>query len=106
MLVANAHKVTDESGEGFAVRLYRQGRPGGPLTAFSDSPHAFRMGFNKVTRGNGPSGAKGRGMTCSLQGFMLGNVWLIHRFEAKQAVVSTACLCCPAGFIAAVQLLC
>ena len=48
MLVINAHKVTDDSGEGFAVRLYRQGRPGAPLAAFSDNPHAFRLGFNKV----------------------------------------------------------
>lgn len=48
MVVANAHKVTDDSGEGFAVRLYREGRPRGPLTAFSDAPHAFRVGFNKV----------------------------------------------------------
>jgi hypothetical protein len=54
MLVFNAHRVTDESGEGFAVRLYRAGRPGGPLVAFSDAPNSFRLGLNKVrARGRG-----------------------------------------------------
>jgi hypothetical protein len=50
MVVANAHRVTDDSGEGFAVRLYRQGRPAGPLAAFSDAPVSFCAGFNKLEK--------------------------------------------------------
>jgi hypothetical protein len=57
MMVVNAQKVTDEGGEGFAVRLYRQGRPRGPLVALSDAPPSFRVGFSKVgERGWGEGG--------------------------------------------------
>jgi DNA excision repair protein ERCC-4 len=48
MLVMNAHTVTDMSGEGFAVRLFRQGNQGGFVRAISDQPHAFAAGFSKV----------------------------------------------------------
>jgi hypothetical protein len=51
MLVVNAHRVTEDGGEGFAVRLYRRARRRGPLVAFSDAPHAFRGGFSKVGEG-------------------------------------------------------
>lgn len=57
----NAHRVTDNSGEGFAVRLYRQGsglnssaaaggggNVGGFVRAFSDNPNAFASGFNRL----------------------------------------------------------
>ena len=47
-IVLNAHRVTDESGEGFAVRLYRQGNRQGSVKAFSDQPISFTAGFNKV----------------------------------------------------------
>lgn len=50
MVVANAHRVTDASGEGFAVRLYRDGRAAGPLAAFSDAPPAFRAGLGRLER--------------------------------------------------------
>jgi hypothetical protein len=65
MIILNAHKVTDISGEGFAVRLYRQGtgqglhlpqhlggggNAAGFLRAFSDSPNAFAAGFNRVEK--------------------------------------------------------
>ena len=48
MLVMNAHTVTDMSGEGFAVRLFRQGNQGGFVRAISDQPQAFAAGFSKV----------------------------------------------------------
>ena len=44
----NAHTVTDMSGEGFAVRLFRQGNQGGFVRAISDQPQAFAAGFSKV----------------------------------------------------------
>lgn len=61
LIILNAHRVTDSSGEGFAVRLYRQGsgiglNPGqgssrgnssGFVRAFSDNPNAFAAGFNR-----------------------------------------------------------
>lgn len=62
MLVLNAHRVTDTSGEGFAVALYRSAaahRPGaapGWLRAFSDQPTAFSQGFNKVGDPHRPAG--------------------------------------------------
>lgn len=49
VLVVNAHRVTDTSGEGFAVRLLRAGNPAGFVRAFSDQPTSFG-GFNKVDR--------------------------------------------------------
>ncbi len=67
VIVANAHRVTDSSGEGFAVRLYRQGRHNNPwapppgshapglrgnatgfVRAFSDVAPAMAGGFSKV----------------------------------------------------------
>ncbi|MEW5305380.1 MAG: hypothetical protein WDW36_007923 [Sanguina aurantia] len=50
MLVVNAHKVADISGEGFAVRLFRGGNSSGFLRAFSDQPAMFTTGFNKVEK--------------------------------------------------------
>ncbi len=61
LIILNAHRVTDNSGEGFAVRLYRQGTgqglelsQGGSTSnnkgfvrAFSDNPNAFAAGFNR-----------------------------------------------------------
>lgn len=47
LIVANAHRVSDESGEGFAIRLYRQGNSSGWLRAFSDVPTSF-AGVSKV----------------------------------------------------------
>lgn len=47
VLVVNAHRVTDTSGEGFAVRLLRASNPAGFVRAFSDQPTSFG-GFNKV----------------------------------------------------------
>lgn len=41
-------RVTDSSGEGFAVRLYKAARPQGVVRAFSDVPSAFSSEFNKV----------------------------------------------------------
>eukprot|EP00877_Chromochloris_zofingiensis_P000132 jgi/Chrzof1/10119/Cz04g29130.t1 len=49
MVVINAHKVADASGEGFAIRLFRQGNSSGFLRAFSDQPTAFASGFNKAS---------------------------------------------------------
>ena len=48
MLVLNAHYVSDTSGEGFAVRLFRKGNQRGFIRALSDQPAFFAAGFNKV----------------------------------------------------------
>lgn len=52
MIIVNAHRLTDSSGEAFAVRLYRTGNASGFVRAASDQPTAFTAGFNKV-RGAG-----------------------------------------------------
>lgn len=51
ILVVNAHTVTDMSGEGFAVRLFRQGNQGGFVRAISDQPQSFAASFSKVLVG-------------------------------------------------------
>ena len=48
MLILNANSVTDSSGEGFAVRLFRKGNQRGFVRAITDNPAAFAAGFNKV----------------------------------------------------------
>lgn len=48
MVVMNAHRVTDASGEAFAVRLFRMANKRGFIRAFSDQPTGFASGFNKV----------------------------------------------------------
>lgn len=52
MIVVNAHRVTDTSGEGFAVRLYRERNTTGFLRALSDQPAAFTASFSKVGAGH------------------------------------------------------
>lgn len=42
-------RVTDSSGEGFAVRLYKAARPAGVVRAFSDAPSSFAAEFAKVS---------------------------------------------------------
>ena len=48
MVIMNAHRVTDASGEAFAVRLFRMANKRGFIRAFSDQPTGFASGFNKV----------------------------------------------------------
>lgn len=48
MVIMNAHRVTDASGEAFAVRLFRMANKRGFVRAFSDQPTGFASGFNKV----------------------------------------------------------
>ena len=48
IIVMNAHRVTDTSGEGFAVRLFRAGNSRGFVRAFSDNPTSVTAGFAKV----------------------------------------------------------
>jgi DNA excision repair protein ERCC-4 len=50
MLILNAHNVSDTSGEGFAVRLFRKGNQRGFVRALSDQPSFFASGFAKVQR--------------------------------------------------------
>lgn len=47
-VVLNAHRVTETSGEGFAVRLFRAANRNGFVRAFSDQPVSF-LGFSKVS---------------------------------------------------------
>lgn len=53
MVIMNAHRVTDSSGEAFAVRLFRMANKHGFVRAFSDQPTGFASGFNKVQLLNG-----------------------------------------------------
>eukprot|EP00884_Botryococcus_braunii_P016200 jgi/Botrbrau1/3263/Bobra.174_1s0034.1 len=48
VIVLNAHKVTDTSGEGFALRLFRAGNKKGFVRALSDQPVHFSHGFAKM----------------------------------------------------------
>ena len=48
MVILNAQRVTEASGEAFAVRLYRMANRNGFIRAFSDQPTSFASGFNKV----------------------------------------------------------
>ena len=48
MVIMNAHRVTDASGEAFAVRLFRMANKRAFIRAFSDQPTGFASGFNKV----------------------------------------------------------
>ena len=48
MIVVNAHRLTDASGEAFLVRLYRGCNATCFVRAVSDQPTAFTSGFNKV----------------------------------------------------------
>ncbi|GLI60025.1 hypothetical protein VaNZ11_002090, partial [Volvox africanus] len=55
VLLLNAHRVSDTSGEGFAVALLRGDSPAGApgscwVRAVSDAPVAFNQGFNKVEK--------------------------------------------------------
>jgi hypothetical protein len=58
---AAARRVTDSSGEGFAVRLYKAAVPAGVVRAFSDVPSSFASEFNKVGTQKGRGGGGGRG---------------------------------------------
>lgn len=42
-----ALRVTDSSGEGFAVRLFKAARPAGFVRGFSDVPSSFTSDFSK-----------------------------------------------------------
>lgn len=50
LIVLSAHRVSDSSGEGFAVRLFRAGNASGFVRAFSDAPAAFSTDFGKVEK--------------------------------------------------------
>ena len=48
IILMNAHRVTDSSQDGFAVRLFRETNREGFIRAFSDQPTSFISGFGKV----------------------------------------------------------
>ena len=50
-------RITDSSGEGFAVRLFKEGNPAGFVRAFSDAPTSMTSEFNKVSSQSSRSGA-------------------------------------------------
>eukprot|EP00891_Asterochloris_glomerata_P002772 jgi/Astpho2/2772/gw1.00050.23.1_t len=50
IIVMNAHRVTETSGEGFAIRLYRIANRTGFLRAVSDQPTVFSAGFSRLER--------------------------------------------------------
>lgn len=72
ILVVNAHTVTDMSGEGFAVRLFRQGNQGGFVRAISDQPQSFAASFSKVLFACGAN-IYTKGMRPHLRGFLVGS---------------------------------
>ena len=75
MIIMNAHRVTDASGEAFAVRLYRMANKSGFVRAFSDQPTGFASGFNKVRRSSFNSWIS----CCSL-------LFLLRALEAVHAI--------------------
>ena len=56
IIVMNAHRVTDSSQDGFAVRLFRESNKEGFIRAFSDQPVSFTTGFAKVNNTNHNTG--------------------------------------------------
>lgn len=48
VMLMNAHRVTDSSQDGFAVRLFRETNQSGFVRAFSDQPTSFTSGFAKA----------------------------------------------------------
>lgn len=48
ILVLNAHRITDSSGESFAVRLVKERHGAVQVRAISDDPVMLSSGFNKV----------------------------------------------------------
>lgn len=50
LIILNAHKATESSGEGFAVRLYKSKGGEGYVRAFSDNPFSFNAEFAKVEK--------------------------------------------------------
>jgi DNA excision repair protein ERCC-4 len=51
VVVCNAHRVTDFSGEAFVIRLFRAGNRTGFVRALTDRPGDLVRGFNSVERG-------------------------------------------------------
>lgn len=50
MLVLNAHRVTDASGEAFAARLFKGASPEGSVRALTDQAVALASDFNRVDK--------------------------------------------------------
>lgn len=50
IIVMNAHRVTDTSGEGFAIRLFRTSNQRGFVRGFTDNPVAVTAGFAKTEK--------------------------------------------------------
>jgi len=50
VIVCGAHRTTETSGEGFVVRLFREGNRNGYVRAISDRPGNLTRGFNSVER--------------------------------------------------------
>ncbi len=50
VIVCSAHRTTETSGEGFVVRLFREGNRKGYVRAISDRPGDLTRGFNSVER--------------------------------------------------------
>ena len=50
VIVCNAHRATEVSGEGFVVRLFREGNRSGYVRAISDRPGDLTRGFSSVER--------------------------------------------------------
>lgn len=50
LVVLNAHRVTEHSGEGFAARLYRQSNREGFIRAFSEDARQFASSATSVDK--------------------------------------------------------
>jgi hypothetical protein len=106
MIILNAHKVTDSSGEGFAARLYRQGtgqglnmgplggggNAAGFLRAFSDSANAFAAGFNRVEKVSCGQGVLLRCTQVLEKGH--GATWFEQCWWLYRVLRSCTCCCC------------
>lgn len=50
VIVCGAHRTTETSGEGFVVRLFREGNRSGYVRAISDRPGELTRGFSSIER--------------------------------------------------------
>lgn len=50
IIVCGAHQISEQSKEGFAIRLFQQRHPGGFIKALSDDPESLVAGFGRLEK--------------------------------------------------------
>jgi hypothetical protein len=87
LLILNAHRVTEQSGEGFAVRLLREGNKDAFVRGLSDAPGQLSQGLSSLER--------------SMRALHVREVFLWPRFrsEVQESLVDVH-VCCPFAALA------